>query len=526
MASLPTSPGLTPTTATITTIDSHHGSGSMYFSSQSAPSTPTGKLNRVLKRMGNWISNKRKDENYKIEYSILQSPLGIIPLLESEYITAYNDCTQHQDNYLSVKQFNRLVNNIIEHIELDQCKPIRISKGSSGSYFIRDGNSEIIGVFKPKSEEPYGKYQPKWGKWLQKNVLGLLGFNQWFGRLCLINNQGYISEAMTSYIDQRLLSFIVPYTDIIYLKSREFYYGWNKVNWKIGSFQKFLVSYKEASEWLMDHHIPYNMEFDDFPESCRIAAGKPLIFHWNKRSLNEFITELEKLVLLDYLIRNTDRSLDNWMIKVDWLEEDGFSVPKIKIGAIDSGLSFPWKHPNEWRSFPYGWMQLPPILINQPFSKEIRTHYSKILGSREWWETTIIGLKKIYKKTKDFQVKNWLYQLSIMKGQAFNILKVMSIANSTPHDLINQPSIRIVDDYMKIPKRIDNSHIHKAINSSIRGLDEQSQIYNQNSNERDQELNGTANPFSDERAIVTELETVVIERMETVTHKSPVFTCC
>ena len=30
--------------------------------------------------------------------------------------------------------------------------------------------------------------------------------------------------------------------------------------------------------------------------------------------------ELEKLVILDYLMRNTDRGLDNWMIKLEWIE--------------------------------------------------------------------------------------------------------------------------------------------------------------------------------------------------------------
>lgn len=33
--------------------------------------------------------------------------------------------------------------------------PVRISQGSSGSYFCKNSQGEIVGVFKPKNEEPY-----------------------------------------------------------------------------------------------------------------------------------------------------------------------------------------------------------------------------------------------------------------------------------------------------------------------------------------------------------------------------------
>ena len=77
--------------------------------------------------------------------------------------------------------------------------------------------------------------------------------------------------------------------------------------------------------------------------------------------MQQFQEELEKLVILDYLMRNTDRGLDNWMIKLEWIEIKRKQLTKImkpiiKIGAIDSGLAFPWKHPDEWRSFPFGWL--------------------------------------------------------------------------------------------------------------------------------------------------------------------------
>ena len=40
--------------------------------------------------------------------------------------------------------------------------PELIGKGSSGAYFCRDERGKIVGVFKPRDEEPYGRLNPKW----------------------------------------------------------------------------------------------------------------------------------------------------------------------------------------------------------------------------------------------------------------------------------------------------------------------------------------------------------------------------
>lgn len=64
-------------------------------------------------------------------------------------------------------------------------QPFRIVQGSSGSYFCYNLENEIVGVFKPKNEEPYGALNPKWGKFIQKH------FCCWcYGRDCLVMNQG------------------------------------------------------------------------------------------------------------------------------------------------------------------------------------------------------------------------------------------------------------------------------------------------------------------------------------------------
>lgn len=55
--------------------------------------------------------------------------------------------------------------------------PERIKQGSSGSYFCKNVNGRIVGVFKPKNEEPYGQLNPKWTKWVTNFVLILVAQN-------------------------------------------------------------------------------------------------------------------------------------------------------------------------------------------------------------------------------------------------------------------------------------------------------------------------------------------------------------
>ena len=126
-------------------------------------------------------------------------------------------------------------------------------------------------------------------------------------------------------------------------------------------------------------------------------------FNWTENLKQSFREELEKLVILDYIMRNTDRGLDNWMIKIDWgteqvsivadppkstepppkYDEDDLMPPprpvsvnsngsnpyrrretmlavsrtgtplasseqqtSVQVGAIDNSLSWPWKHPD------------------------------------------------------------------------------------------------------------------------------------------------------------------------------------
>lgn len=386
--------------------------------------------------------NKFEGEKLEIHHSVFQPPDGVRPLPAEVVDSEEFEGAQRKAR----AEFEELVESVRTAIELG-IHPKMISKGSSGSYFARNAQGKVVGVFKPKDEEPYASRNPKWTKWVHRNL-----FPCCFGRACLIPNLSYVSEAAAYVLDARLRTNLVPYTDVVWLSSKSFYYDfWDRRKaWrgrrplppKPGSFQVFLKGYKDATEFLREHPWPdqSNSGFtaDDAPkrkkrpwnEACRpsglqsddededdVENGRALApspqddgtdhgFYWSENLKQSFREELEKLVILDYIMRNTDRGLDNWMIKIDWKTEavsivadppkadnvdhddpDGMpasrpvtldidrnttrntaSVPyrrhesmiatsrtgtpsyenhaSVKIGAIDNSLSWPWKHPD------------------------------------------------------------------------------------------------------------------------------------------------------------------------------------
>lgn len=239
---------------------------------------------------------------------------------------------------------------------------------------------------------------------------------------------------------------MVPYTEVVWLSSKSFHYPfWDRRSFrrkkkplpeKAGSFQVFLKGFKDANIFLREHPWPdqylsgfrttethrrrrrrwadncrpggaatlEDIESDDEGGREEIVPG-PDNFMWTENLKQSFREELEKLVILDYIMRNTDRGLDNWMIKVDWATQEvsvtsepmhlnmgngsastteegpqpvnlderptmerarypsyqsqqpmrasgpapSGQEPKITIGAIDNSLSWPWKHPDAWR---------------------------------------------------------------------------------------------------------------------------------------------------------------------------------
>ncbi|KAI6715694.1 hypothetical protein PZA11_001985 [Diplocarpon coronariae] len=496
-------------------------------------------INARLERWADEIASKFKiskvqgkteeEERLEIHHSVFQAPDGIRPA------TAETLASDVDHGRMSKVEFDEVVESV--RLAIDQgVHPKMITQGSSGSYFARNSDGKVVGVFKPKDEEPYAAGNPKWNKWIHRNL-----FPCFFGRACLIPNLSYVSEAAAYTLDCRLRTNLVPCTDIVHLSSKSFHYDfWDRRAFyrkkkplppKVGSFQVFLKGFKDASIFLRENPWPDHSNSGYRPtdasrkkkpwkETCRpnssrsddedegetiftpILEGQDRRFVWTDTLQQSFREELEKLVILDYIMRNTDRGLDNWMIKVDWENQDVSIVsepprmdareeerspllvsttdnialkthpyrvqqpmeatnrsatpprtggPIMSIGAIDNSLSWPWKHPDAWRSFPFGWLFLPVSLIGQPFSQKSRDHFLPLLTSRQWWSETQLELRKVFAQDADFQEKMFARQIAVMKGQAWNVVETLKLADHGPLELTRRARVCVWDDLVDIP---------------------------------------------------------------------------
>jgi len=320
--------------------------------------------------------------------------------------------------------------------------PERIYQGSSGSYFVKSPENKTIAVFKPKDEEPYGRLNPKWTKWMHKLCCPCC-----FGRSCLVPNQGYLSEAGASLVDQKLALNVVPKTKMVRLASDTFNYTridrekahlkqivserFPKVGRKfhrlglhpkVGSFQLFVEGYRDADFWLR--------RFEQDPLSEELQT--------------EFQLQFERIVVLDYIIRNTDRGNDNWLIRYvrpdDQQTGDGGgpSRPTIRVAAIDNGLAFPFKHPDSWRAYPYHWAWL--SWAKRPFSTQTRDHVLPLISDMNFVQDLCDQMYRLFKTDKGFDKTVFEHQMSVMRGQMLNLSQALKDGKS-PVQLVQMPVV-------------------------------------------------------------------------------------
>lgn len=156
-------------------------------------------------------------------------------------------------------------------------------------------------------------------------------------------------------------------------------------------------------------------------------------FQWTEETFGDLRLELEKLILLDILMRNTDRGLDNFMINYN--PNPAAGERKIKIGAIDNSLSFPHQHPQGLRDYPYGWLFLSAGLIGQPFSQETRQLFLPKLTDPVWWAGTIEGLRQIFSQDIHFNERIFQNQMDLIRGQGWNIVQSLQSPQDGPIEL-------------------------------------------------------------------------------------------
>lgn len=386
------------------------------------------------------------------------------PLLDRNRANSLRD--HHRNDLSDDPEFREIVRRAEQAID-EGIFPERIYQGSSGSYFVKDPQGKIIGVFKPKSEEPYGQLNPKWTKWLQKLCCPCC-----FGRDCLVLNQGYLSEAGASLVDQKLELNVVPKTKVVYLGSDTFNYNaidrvksrgkklalekvpkvgqrFHRIGLppKVGSFQLFVEGYKDAEYWLR------RFEAEPLPENI----NRQLQLHF------------ERLVVLDYIIRNTDRGNDNWLIKYDYPMDTGgirdtdwvvVKDPIVRLAAIDNGLAFPLKHPDSWRAYPFYWAWLSQAKV--PFSQEVKDLVLPKLNDPNFIKDLEEDLYELFKKDPGFDRGQFHKQVSVMRGQILNLSQALK-EGTTPLQLVQMPSVIV--ETARAPQRSSNQAYTQSFQS-------------------------------------------------------------
>jgi phosphatidylinositol 4-kinase type 2 len=113
-------------------------------------------------------------------------------------------------------------------------------------------------------------------------------------------------------------------------------------------------------------------------------------------------------------------------------------LPLVKIAAIDNGLAFPYKHPDEWRAYPYYWAWLPQAKI--PFSDEIRDLILPQLSDMNFVQELCEELYEQFKTDPGFDRHLFERQMGVMRGQILNLTQALRDGKS-PVQLVQMPAV-------------------------------------------------------------------------------------
>lgn len=111
----------------------------------------------------------------------------------------------------------------------------------------------------------------------------------------------------------------------------------------------------------------------------------------------------------------------------------------ILIAAIDNGLAFPFKHPDEWRTYPFHWAWLPQSKI--PFSEEIKSLVIPLLSDLNFVQHELCDpIQDLFLRDRRSNPRVVERQMSVMRGQIVNLVQAMKDGKS-PFQLVQMPGV-------------------------------------------------------------------------------------
>lgn len=181
-------------------------------------------------------------------------------------------------------------------------RPILVTTGYSGSYWMRNPKKEVVGLFKPFDEEIYAPNNP-----VGPRYQGPLG-QRTIRKGCRVGES--VHHEVGAFLVDAFFGFgIVPKTYYASFSHSSFFLA----------RENRLKSQRQKKE-----------KFGSFQEF--VGGFIPLIELEKKEWASLPLEEFQLLVILDLIIGNTDRNLGNILVGED------------KIAAIDHGLCFPDVH--------------------------------------------------------------------------------------------------------------------------------------------------------------------------------------
>lgn len=115
------------------------------------------------------------------------------------------------------------------------------------------------------------------------------------------------------------------------------------------------------------------------------------------------------------------------------------TIHDIRIAAIDNGLAFPFKHPDEWRTYPFHWAWLPQA--KAPFSDEIKDLVLPLISDMNYVQHELCDeIQRLFLQDKSSNPRLVERQLSVMRGQILNLAQAMRDGKS-PFQLVQMPGV-------------------------------------------------------------------------------------